>query len=108
MRHELDLIRTMKYAPYFLTVFSIVRYAGSEGILCQGRGSAANSAVCYILGITSIESAAILSPSRTRATNLRRSSIRLHSCQGTFALLAKAKSVTHVSGMNCHPSLGKD
>ncbi|ABC92932.1 UNVERIFIED_ORG: DNA replication protein DnaC [Rhizobium etli] len=53
-------------------------------------------------------SAAIFSPSRTRATNLRRSSMRLHSCQGTFALLAKAKSVTHVSGMNCHPSLGKD
>jgi error-prone DNA polymerase len=45
----------MKYAPYFLTVFSIVRYARSQGILCQGRGSAANSAVCYILGITSID-----------------------------------------------------
>ncbi|MGZ2459653.1 error-prone DNA polymerase [Rhizobium anhuiense] len=55
VRHELDLIRTMKYAPYFLTVFSIMRYARSEGILCQGRGSAANSAVCYILGITSID-----------------------------------------------------
>ncbi|KQZ91774.1 DNA polymerase [Rhizobium sp. Root564] len=55
VRHELDLIRTMKYAPYFLTVFSIVRYARSQGILCQGRGSAANSAVCYILGITSID-----------------------------------------------------
>ena len=55
VRHELDLIRTMKYAPYFLTVFSIVRFARSEGILCQGRGSAANSAVCYILGVTSID-----------------------------------------------------
>ncbi|QCM14107.1 DNA polymerase III subunit alpha (plasmid) [Agrobacterium tumefaciens] len=55
VRHELDLIRTMKYAPYFLTVFSIVRFARSQGILCQGRGSAANSAVCYILGITSID-----------------------------------------------------
>lgn len=53
--HELELIRAMKYAPYFLTVFSIVRYARSQGILCQGRGSAANSAVCYILGITSID-----------------------------------------------------
>lgn len=53
--HEFELIRTMKYAPYFLTVFSIVRYARSRGILCQGRGSAANSAVCYILGITSID-----------------------------------------------------
>ena len=52
--HELDLIREMKYAPYFLTVFNIVRYARSQGILCQGRGSAANSAVCYCLGITSI------------------------------------------------------
>lgn len=55
VRHELDLIRKMKYAPYFLTVFSIVRYARSQGILCQGRGSAANSAVCYILGVTSID-----------------------------------------------------
>ncbi|WP_028002785.1 MULTISPECIES: error-prone DNA polymerase [Sinorhizobium] len=55
IRHELTLIETMKYAPYFLTVFSIVRYARSQGILCQGRGSAANSAVCYVLGITSID-----------------------------------------------------
>jgi len=55
IRHELALIETMKYAPYFLTVFSIVRHARSQGILCQGRGSAANSAVCYVLGITSID-----------------------------------------------------
>ena len=53
--HELDLIRIMKYAPYFLTVYSIVRFARSRDILCQGRGSAANSAVCYCLGITSID-----------------------------------------------------
>ncbi|WJR66384.1 error-prone DNA polymerase [Neorhizobium sp. CSC1952] len=52
--HELELIRLMKYAPYFLTVYSIVRFARSKNILCQGRGSAANSAVCYCLGITSI------------------------------------------------------
>lgn len=52
--HELELIREMQYAPYFLTVFSIVRFARSKDILCQGRGSAANSAVCYCLGITSI------------------------------------------------------
>jgi error-prone DNA polymerase len=45
----------MDYAPYFLTVYSIVRFARSQGILCQGRGSAANSAICYILGITSID-----------------------------------------------------
>ncbi|WP_312366216.1 error-prone DNA polymerase [Ensifer sp.] len=55
VRHELKLIAAMRYAPYFLTVFSIVRFARSQGILCQGRGSAANSAVCYILGITSID-----------------------------------------------------
>ncbi|MGO7353902.1 error-prone DNA polymerase [Rhizobium ruizarguesonis] len=55
IRHELALIETMRYAPYFLTVFSIVRYARSQGILCQGRGSAANSAVCFVLGVTSID-----------------------------------------------------
>jgi error-prone DNA polymerase len=55
VRHELDLIKEMDYAPYFLTVFSIVQFARSQGILCQGRGSAANSAICYILGITSID-----------------------------------------------------
>ncbi|ULJ76490.1 error-prone DNA polymerase [Rhizobium gallicum] len=55
VQHELELIRAMKYAPYFLTVYSIVRFARSKGILCQGRGSAANSAVCYCLGITSID-----------------------------------------------------
>src|SRR3984957_5903085 len=55
LRHELDLIADLDYAPYFLTVDSIVRFARSKGILCQGRGSAANSAVCYVLGITSID-----------------------------------------------------
>jgi error-prone DNA polymerase len=55
LRHELDLIGQLGYAPYFLTVNSIVAYARSQDILCQGRGSAANSAVCYVLGITSID-----------------------------------------------------
>jgi error-prone DNA polymerase len=55
LRHELDLIARMKYAPYFLTVKSIVRCAEDKKILCQGRGSAANSAVCYVLGITAID-----------------------------------------------------
>ena len=55
LRHELTLIGRFRYAPYFLTVNSIVRFARSRGILCQGRGSAANSAVCYVLGITSID-----------------------------------------------------
>ena len=55
LRHELRLIETLQYAPYFLTVNSIVAFARSQEILCQGRGSAANSAVCYVLGITSID-----------------------------------------------------
>ncbi len=55
LRHELTLIGKLDYAPYFLTVNSIVRFARSKGILCQGRGSAANSAVCYVLGITAID-----------------------------------------------------
>jgi len=55
LRHELRLIADLGYAPYFLTVNSIVRFARSKDILCQGRGSAANSAVCYVLGITSID-----------------------------------------------------
>ena len=55
LRHELALIAQLEYAPYFLTVNTIVRFARSKGILCQGRGSAANSAVCYVLGITSID-----------------------------------------------------
>ena len=54
LNDELRLIEKMKYAPYFLTVRSIVQYARSIDILCQGRGSAANSAVCYVLGITAI------------------------------------------------------
>jgi error-prone DNA polymerase len=53
--HELKLVRRMGYAPYFLTVNSIVAFARSQGILCQGRGSAANSVICFVLGITSID-----------------------------------------------------
>ncbi|KKB76980.1 DNA polymerase [Devosia soli] len=55
LRHELNLIEQLGYAPYFLTVNAIVEFARSQDILCQGRGSAANSAVCYVLGITSID-----------------------------------------------------
>ena len=55
LRKELDLIAELKYAHYFLTVNDIVHYARSQGILCQGRGSAANSAVCYVLGVTSVD-----------------------------------------------------
>lgn len=51
---ELRLIREVDYAPYFLTVHDIVEFARSRGILCQGRGSAANSVVCYLLGITEV------------------------------------------------------
>ena len=55
--HELGIIRELNYAPYFLTVHDIIRFARSRGILCQGRGSAANSAVCYCLGITAVDPA---------------------------------------------------
>lgn len=55
IRHELNLINQLDYARYFITVYDIVRYARSQNILCQGRGSAANSSVCYCLGITSVD-----------------------------------------------------
>jgi error-prone DNA polymerase len=55
LRKELDLIAELNYAHYFLTVHDIVHYARSQNILCQGRGSAANSAVCYVLGVTSVD-----------------------------------------------------
>jgi len=57
--HEMTVIRALGYAPYFLTVHDIVSFARSRGILCQGRGSAANSAVCYCLGITAVDPAKV-------------------------------------------------
>ena len=57
IHHELTFIEQMQYAPYFLTVYDIVRFARSRNILCQGRGSAANSAICFCLGITSVNPA---------------------------------------------------
>jgi error-prone DNA polymerase len=55
IEHELALISELGYEPYFLTVYDVVAYARSRGILCQGRGSAANSRVCYCLGVTSVD-----------------------------------------------------
>ena len=55
IEHELALIAQLEYAPYFLTVYDIVRFARSQKILCQGRGSAANSAVCFCLGVTEVD-----------------------------------------------------
>ncbi|MDT8840009.1 error-prone DNA polymerase [Paraburkholderia fungorum] len=57
IEHELALIGELRYEPYFLTVYDIVRFARSVGILCQGRGSAANSAVCFALGVTEVDPA---------------------------------------------------
>lgn len=54
IRYEMKFIREMQYAPYFLTVYDIVRFARERGILCQGRGSAANSTICFCLGITAV------------------------------------------------------
>jgi error-prone DNA polymerase len=55
IEHELKIIKELEYEAYFLTVWDIVRFARSQGILCQGRGSAANSAVCFCLGITEVD-----------------------------------------------------
>ncbi|MEZ5944412.1 MAG: error-prone DNA polymerase [Planctomycetaceae bacterium] len=55
IQHELQLIEELQYEPYFLTVWDLVRFARSRDILCQGRGSAANSVVCYCLGVTSVD-----------------------------------------------------
>jgi error-prone DNA polymerase len=55
IEHELALIAELRYEPYFLTVHDIVEFARGRGILCQGRGSAANSAVCFALGITEVD-----------------------------------------------------
>ncbi len=55
IRHEMQIIRELQYEKYFLTVYDIVRFARSRGILCQGRGAAANSAICYVLGITAVD-----------------------------------------------------
>jgi error-prone DNA polymerase len=55
VEHELELIADLGYEPYFLTVHDLVEFARSRGILCQGRGSAANSAVCYCLGVTEVD-----------------------------------------------------
>jgi error-prone DNA polymerase len=55
IEHELALIAQLAYAPYFLTVYDIVRYARAQKILCQGRGSAANSAICFCLGVTEVD-----------------------------------------------------
>ena len=59
IKHELDLIQELHYEYYFLTVFDIVRFAKDQDILCQGRGSAANSAVCYCLEITEVNPAEV-------------------------------------------------
>ena len=53
--HELKLIEQLQYAPYFLTVYDIVKFARKQEILCQGRGSAANSTICYCIGITDVD-----------------------------------------------------
>ena len=55
LEHELQLIAELEYEPFFLTVHDVVRFARGQGILCQGRGSAANSAVCYCLGVTAVD-----------------------------------------------------
>ena len=59
IEHELRLIEELKFEAYFLTVYDLVKFARSRCILCQGRGSAANSAVCYCLEVTSVDPARV-------------------------------------------------
>src|SRR5262249_14573097 len=59
IEHELRLIEELRYEAYFLTVYDIVKFARARDILCQGRGSAANSAVCYCIGVTSVDPARV-------------------------------------------------
>ncbi|MDX2470072.1 MAG: error-prone DNA polymerase [SAR324 cluster bacterium] len=54
LKHELDLVNQLNFADYFLTVWDIVAWARSQNIVCQGRGSAANSSICFVLGITAV------------------------------------------------------
>jgi error-prone DNA polymerase len=77
LTHELQLIEGLDYAPYFLTVHDLVRFARSKRILCQGRGSAANSAVCYYIGITAVDPSSLdflferfLSPERNEPPDI--------------------------------------
>ena len=65
VEHELKLIAELKYESYFLTVQDIVAFARSQNILCQGRGSAANSAVCFCLGITEVDPGRMAGAGRT-------------------------------------------
>ena len=98
LRHELRLIEKLDYAPYFLTVHSIVRFARSKDILCQGRGSAANSAVCYVLGVTSIDPATNdlcssascrrSAASRPTSTSISNTSGARSSCSGSSISMA--------------------
>jgi len=80
IQHELKLIQDLRYEAYFLTVWDLVRFARKQGILCQGRGSAANSAVCYCLGVTSVDPATtdllferFISKERDEAPDIERS-----------------------------------
>ena len=80
IRHEFELIDRKKIAPYFLTVHEIVEQAREMGILCQGRGSAANSAVCYCLGITEVNPEGSQGPVRALPLQRARRAAR-HRCR---------------------------
>jgi error-prone DNA polymerase len=85
VEHELALIAEMAYEAYFLTVYDIVCFARGQGILCQGRGSAANSAVCYALGVTEVDparAACCSSASSRRSAASRRTSTSISSTSG--------------------------
>jgi error-prone DNA polymerase len=85
IEHELALIAELRYEHYFLTVADIVAFARSRNILCQGRGSAANSVVCYCTGVTEVDPARMAvcsSASSPRSATSRRTSTSTSSTSG--------------------------
>ena len=95
IEHELELIGDLHYESYFLTVWDLVRFARSRNILCQGRGSAANSAVCFCLGVTSVDPAtsdllvrAVRQPRAERGAGHRRR-LRARAARGGAAVCVR-------------------
>ena len=106
LAHELRLIGSLGYAPYFLTVNSIVRFARGKGILCQGRGSAANSAVCYVLASprsTRCAPACCSNGSSPRSATSRRTSTSTSRASGARRSSSGSTSATAATAPPCAP-----
>ncbi len=102
VEHELALIADLRYEAYFLTVYDLVRFARERDILCQGRGSAANSAVCYCLGVTSVDpeqiGRALRAVRQPRAARRRPTSTSISSTSGARRCCSTCTRNTAASG----------